>query len=660
MILPRTRFFRIVIMAGFLSTSLLVWYLFSLGQFEVIDTTRFSGDNILLFPNSFRGDILDFTNENFDLLKVRDLQGIRAKRTSDLRYQQDLQYKDHVVNIYNTAKNIKGQLSRCTNELLSQLKIRISKAELMQKSIRPMLQMIIDGIDSGNDHYLRTISPFFIDNLRQSLKEKTYWKYWTKFTGSSVFLEDYGVHFSISRIVYFKNKETLVSLVYAELYDANWKEVKYTLAVPSNDPEFESDDRIVEQKQEYTLLEFPRFIHVPFMQNEEGTEGKYFGPEDAHVTLVKNENGHEEPLLFFNLLHKSKKDVNKDDKTPESKEDSENVRSIFIAFPFQFQKGKANVEGKPEPEFNQLVYTKTFELTIPNKQREKVEKNWIPLLDSEERRQYGYDKYIYFIHRWHDLAILKCDLQGICENEFDTPQFLAAVGALRGGSQLVNVNDVIIKAGGDVARTIIPKGRQVWIGFPRAHISNCGCVTAMYRPNLAIVVRDETPDGKRVYKVSHVSSSIDFDLPVFGWDLSRPKEVCLGPNVLLSNGISLWNVESFKKIKGKLITKDYMTLMLSIGDYTIHTLHVEGLLDIVLNLDGPSLFNNTEKSMSLPDLLVLQRLVGYNSENVECAVYALTQYCATYEQMFMDFSSSHPEEVEKFINEAIKDKIDPR
>lgn len=652
----KNRAFRAMAVGSFIATSLILWYLLRydyVKSWNLITATTMTEEQFLVFPSSFDHDLKDFVYKNFDVLRVKGKVPVKARKSSDLRFQQDVEYHDHPITLYNSVKNIMGEVSRCTNELLHQFKVRISRAQLLQKNLQPMLAQLLDDIDSGKSHYLRTFSPFFLDSLRQSLKDGSYRLYWYKFTGSSVFLEEYGVHFVISRVVYSERKSRnspTVSLVYAELYDVNWKEIKCTLAVPSNNVVFDSDEEVLERSQKYATLSFPQFLPIPFMHDIEGTDGKYFGPEDVHITLVKNEAGHEEPMIIYNLLHKTFKDGKPNDEN----DNGRNTRSMFIGFPFQFQRGKVNVDGKRQPQFDKLIYTKVEELIVKGKERQKTEKNWVPFLDIEERKKYGFDRNIYIVTNWQNFAVLKCDLQGFCESDYEQAVKLDGVGALRGGSQLINLNDIILKSGGPRARSMIPDGRQIWAGFPRAHINDCGCGSLMYRPNFAVVVRDIAPSGERFYKVSHVSSSIGFDIPVTGWDLSKPTEVCEGgSNVLLSNGISLWNVESFTAKNNKVHTKDYMTLMLSVGDYTIHAVHIEGLLDNILNFDDPALFNSSGTAVPLPEVIHEDKLVGYNADNIQCALQLLGEFCRHFAQAFREYSEVAQADLAKFIEGAL-------
>lgn len=650
----RMRALRAGVIACILTTAFILWHLHKYDHVRIFESIAHYREKVILFPSSFDEDIDQYIAQHFDELQVKGMTAIRAKPRSDLSFQNTKSYHEHPVTVYSTAKNIAGKLFMCGEELRKKLLFRISGLQLFQQDIKPMLDTILHQVESGNNEYLRSISSFFIDNLKQDLETGVYGTKWYKFSGSSVFLKEYGLHYMISRVVYSpldRRDDPRLSLVYAQLFDTNWNEVKSSLVVPTNNVNNEHEVGGSKSK-EFRIISFPQIVEIPFMQEIESTDGKYFGAEDAHVSLVKNEAGHEEPMLVYNLLHKN---FFRNPKAGEPGEEEflfQNTRSMFMAFPFQQQKGKVNVDGDTHPQYDEKLYIKSAELIIKGQPRAKKQKNWVPMIDMQERERYGYDKNIYIVFSWHDFAVLKCDLRGFCGNDFEMPHVLAGIGALRGGTQMVNINDLLLTAGGDHALSKIPRGRQIWAGFPRAHIDQCGCGSLMYRPNLAIIIKDIAPSGEPLYKVSHVSSSIGFDVPVLGWDLNRPLEVCDGgPNVLLSNGISLWNVESLTEHGVRWRSKDYMTLMLSMGDYTIHAVHIEGLLDLIINLDGPALFNNQRKLVFLPDLLDAEQLIGYNSENIDCAIEQLKEFCSFYPASFEEFRERQKQGLEKFMSE---------
>ena len=67
----------------------------------------------------------------------------------------------------------------------------------------------------------------------------------------------------------------------------------------------------------------------------------------------------------------------------------------------------------------------------------------------------------------------------------------------------------------------------------------------MYRPNLVILVKDII-DDQIYYKVSHISPSLSFDIPIPGW--SEPDDLCYDLNILIPYSISKWDISSLKKL----------------------------------------------------------------------------------------------------------------
>lgn len=93
-----------------------------------------------------------------------------------------------------------------------------------------------------------------------------------------------------------------------------------------------------------------------------------------------------------------------------------------------------------------------------------------------------------------------------------------SVGPIRGGTELIPIKT--------------NTERNLWISSLRAHINNCGCGDTFYRPNFLVLER-----VNKVFKLTYLSGSITFDIPVYGFD--DVETVCRGydPNPLIPNGI---------------------------------------------------------------------------------------------------------------------------
>lgn len=671
------------------------------GAESLRQSSKLDNADQLLFPRDFKDvDIKRFVAENLHIFDIDSLshQGsktpklIRSKYKDQTSSQVKSSYKDHEFTIFDSKQNIDLDLNKC--EVLKSNKIvQIDDPVNMKTSLKNILTRVAGEIDEGSNHYLNAIAPYFIKELKQQLKHDVVNKFWYRLSGSSVWLEQYGVHLLVSRIGYSDRavrNQPIFSISYAQLFDHSWKEMMNTsLIVPSNDYANESDPLNHDPRRSYKVLAYPHIIPIPFYQDA-NSKAKYLGPEDSHASLVKNKNGYEEPLIVYNSVHRKYSPSSKDDdKDGKSRVEGYNYRSMFVCWPWQFQVGKENVDGKGNKEYDKKIYTRVMELQIKNNKRQQKQKNWVPLISHSDRVNDGYDKNLYFTYRWANFEILKCDISlnsGQCVFDYRLDPEIdpgASVGPLRGGTQMVNVNEIIATQHPKFnLEKLIPTNREIWLGFPRAHLADCGCGDRMYRPNLVVMVRDSitmTEDGKEVvkniYKTTHVSSFITFDVPIIGWDLAKPTEVCTGMNILLPNGISSWNIKSIEKKSdsNEWHSEDYMTLMFALSDFTVHRMNIKGFLSLLLKLDKPSLFLSPDenstideatekarmKDMGIPEMAVFQdpkkkyteELIGYNNDNIVCALESSTKFCAEYGKDYKSQGPSSNEDYNNFINE---------
>ncbi|KAG7661737.1 BMT3, partial [[Candida] subhashii] len=374
-----------------------------------------------------------------------------------------------------------------------------------------------------------------------------------KFAGTSVWLEEYGVHLMVSRVVFSYTGirwDPQISLLYAQVYDKNWTELHdVDLIIPIKNP--------TNLQREYKRYTFPRFMPIPFYYNSNLMTKRWYGPEDARLFLMKNEYNETEPALIFNAYHRKpvKNSISNDDKSASI--NFQMYRSMFIGFLFQFQLGKRNTDGTTDERFDHIQYNRVAELRIKSRERKEIEKNWTPIVDLKDSEN------INLIYEAEHLTILKCPLKTVykgeitCDISFNQSRLFGRMGEVRGGTELIpilNEND---------------PNKQTWIGFLRAHINDCGCGASMYRPNFIVLTR--ILDS---YKITHLSSSISFDIPVTG--SKNSSIVCdeTGPNVLIPNGISMWEVEPKTGV-------DYLTLSLSVADESNSVLHITGISSLL-------------------------------------------------------------------------------
>lgn len=464
---------------------------------------------------------------------------------------------------------------------------------------------------------------------------------WFRFGGSSVWLPQYELHYMVSRILYTPSgipNKSFVSFLYIQLFDKNWVEMdETTLTVPYEKKIMRSvtnaDGSVTEALLETKLgsreVTYPSFLPISFDVQMEVPSGKYyFGPEDPRILLRKNSLGFEEPLIVFNMKNKNL---------------VKRVMHLYLPFSNHLQV----LKKRSEP----YAY---------------VEKNWTPFIS-----KINADK-INFIYSIDPLEILTCDvetatcdfLQKALKEDFNY------VGPLRGGTQLVDLPFDNLMPDHILDKYRLPKNRNIYIGWARAHLNKCGCGESMYRPNMIILIEDYNPEEDRFYyKLSDVSEYVDFNAHVPPWtipklddngnllELAQPKE-CEGRNVLIPNSIAYWEIESVVKdttlylrkffdriptdeqiidshahkvVKNaprdstaiRLSFNDYMGVTLSAADSDVSIVHIKGLLNYILNL--PSLFDESTLVLGISKF----QPRGYDMNN-KCAMSASRKYCVKY------------------------------
>ncbi|CAK7903199.1 beta-mannosyltransferase 2 [[Candida] anglica] len=613
-----------------------------------------SAQNVI-FPRSFPvRDLEKFYSENFkDLTKLESPPAV-FKPVSASSYQNNLAplteeiinetYKDHAIEMYDGVKNLRGELEYCSTNLMQTLTLEITRDFALAPNMDEVIATLIKQIE--DEPPMKELSSFFKNGeLEKNVKDKKSGKYWLKFAGTSVWLEEYRVHFMLSRMLYLPNGEKrgqVLSLTYAQLFNENWDELKETeLIVPTNNfagthNEFDKEEA---SKQRYRTLKFPSFLPIPTYHNAKFVKGNWYGPEDPRIILIRNDAGYEEPLIIFNQYHRKIYKA-ENDREDEAKVKFKYYRSIFMTWPYQLQRGKENIDGMKNDEYDNKYYLRTAELKRTKTERLEVQKNWTPFIDPQARKNDGKggDRVIYFIYRWRNLEILKCDLTGFsgdvanCEFEYKRDKNLGSnepVGALRGGTQMLNIRDVIMNgvAGKNpkLAQPIldrIPQEKDIWVGFARAHISHCGCGSAMYRPNLAVLTRE---NGE--YKVSQLSSYMSLDVDVPGW--TNPEFKCQGrdANVLIPNGIAFWSIAHVEGRGTAMKVNDYLTLSVSVADETVQIIHIRNLLDELL-----SHTTITDKVQPLTPMLseFEENGIGFNDDVVDCAMKSSEKFCEVY------------------------------
>lgn len=151
---------------------------------------------------------------------------------------------------------------------------------------------------------------------------------------------------------------------------------------------------------------------------------------------------------------------------------------------------------------------------------------------------------------------------------------------------------------------------------------SCGCAGHFYRPNVVVMTRDKALG----YKITLISSFVAFGVPVPSWELSRNDELCYPGenNVMIPNGVSAWSLSTATDSEGKPVIQDQLALTYSISDVTIELLHIRGLINSLITSD----YDNESHEFKI--FQGNSTDVGYNDENVDCALRSSIKYCEAY------------------------------
>ncbi|CAK7902462.1 beta-mannosyltransferase 4 [[Candida] anglica] len=629
-----------------------------------------TSDKLVVFPTEFHESDLKkaYTSTFGDIPKGSKLIRYSYQSQDILSHQfksvphnsfneKGSNFSPYTMTFFNSFTNIESEMDQCS-KLENDVEFDVSKSQFLDTTLHDIIKQFRDD----NSAYYQEIKPIWGETIDKQLEEGSIDQYWFRLAGSSVWLAQYGVHFMVSRVLYSAEKVRNVpniSFLYIQLFNENWQELTNTeLIVPTNDPYRANDPHLdTEDFIHYYKFKAPGFLPVAHYVND---MTRFYGPEDPRILLVKNKLGYEEPLVVFNAFHRKVKGIETDGEGT-SKYSFETYRSMFMCWPWQFQFGKKNVDGISNENTDMNLYSRVHELRRKGAERMKTQKNWTPFVSYDDRIQNGeYDSHVYFIYRWINLEILKCDVSDLT---FDQPSQCtfayrmdenlaidAPVGAMRGGTQMVNVVELLhdtYRNQIDIVEPIIesiPPNREIWIGFARAHLTYCGCGKDMYRPNFAVMIRE---DDK--FKIHTISSFSSFNIEVFGWDMSQPDVSCDddGPSALIPNGISSWYISTESSKKDGII--DFLTMSFSVSDYTVQIIHLKGVLRALLTLDK----KNPNKLFGHGGSVE----IGYNDDNINCALEESKHFCSLYGDVFNEkMNPNNNEEEEKKKEEDEKKK----
>ncbi len=339
-----------------ISTSSLVQVEESLDPIEVSDEIKKHDRKVVIFPSNFQSannKLADFLTEAF---------GQRLNKGDIVYKNRDTYELPQTVYTWNTI-DLFQSIGEKDNLKCEKIPLNFEISKIYNKNAD--LYKILRDFKNENSFYYKEVSVFFPD-LGKQLRERTIEKHWFQLIGSSVWLEQYGVHLMISRVIYTKtgNKvQPVISLSYVQAFDRNWTELKnVTLVVPDSG------------KAKFKTVSYPSFIPIPVYHNVNQQRGKFYGVEDPRIMLIKNKEGYEEPLIVYNSFNRSPPNANYLEEIKNLVK-LDTYRSIFMAWIWRTQLGKSNV-GLLLPDLattDDHKYVKVKELSLPNKKRPKTD-----------------------------------------------------------------------------------------------------------------------------------------------------------------------------------------------------------------------------------------------------------------------------------------------
>lgn len=444
-------------------------------------------------------------------------------------------------------------------------------------------------------------------------------KRWYQFGGSLVWLEKEQCYVMFSRVIYSTDNDrarSRLSLVRAQAFDKDWNELKgkripYIDVDRPKDIELElhnvgkelglsdcdilssdalaydacivdnAKNRLQAEKRRERIISkyymtYPTILEIPF-----NPDGDQRGPEDPKIILRKTKD-FEEPVVVFNLF------------------DTDTERRTMMAY-------------MPHRKVEPLIKFK-----ISGRDQQGVEKNWTPFFHQNLHDSSVSRGFIHFIYTFSPLEILECSLNdGYCDIVFEAETLKITdgnrFGGIRGGTQFIPLPDILPTV----------KGQQIWIGFPKQHISACGCASDYYRPMFSILVEH---DG--VYSQELVVPAIGFDMEIISWDLKGTN--CKDTNILSPNSIGYWEVVSQNPQTKEY--EDYLTLTMSESDINTKVVTLKGMLNFILGIYREKKILNKFEISEKADSIIGQTL--------KCLVRSAYEGCREY-------GLSHPNDLDE-------------
>lgn len=557
--------------------------------------------------------------------------------------------------------------------------VEINSRRTLPGNLTRILELMVEEHDQYQDPFYKYIRHLVLTHTRAELAANVVNTFWFRLSGSSVWLKDYNVHFVVSRFLLADKRDRLnpkVSFLLAQVFDENWKELQdVRLVFPSNSLDEEEEPTFKVDGQHFYSYRFPRILPVPF---DSGSDERTLGSEDPRLILIRNKNGHDEPVAIFNSRYDQS--TEKEEGKEEAKEQKVTIRAMFMAFPFQITRGKKHLAQIPEPKTDNIIFTRSLELQLDHKNKPNINKNWSPMVGYAEREANGgYDKNLYFATNLENLEIVRCTLDTAdCAALFKKQS--GGVGPLRGGTPFYNLNSLLRNQKDIPLHKLLPSGREVFFAFARAHLSHCGCGIHFYRPNMVVLVMDRASYGaaqtngdrveasKYFFRQLYVSDFMSLHVPIDPWYVEDPYGMCEGTNALIPNGISSWTLNSLKEQDGKWVADDRMLLLFSVSDFSVDRVDMKGVLNMLLNLDSnlaflpPPSAEGRKHEITVPLLgpegTLIEELMGQSRKNIDCAIDSSKKFCTAFTREQELFRNEKPMVDKTEENEKYKEKME--
>ncbi|ODV60751.1 glycosyltransferase family 91 protein [Ascoidea rubescens DSM 1968] len=582
--------------------------------------TNFIPYNFTLFKNPFNINFL----KNYQISQLINFNPVLFDCNS-------------ISNNYDVYNHNYGKKYNKNNFLISYPKKKISLSSKSQylNDLKIFKSQIINSV------YSDLLSPleFKKDYTTRNLK-----KSWYQYGASSIFFKKNDLFLLTNRIVYSdteKRSFARSSFLSFQIYDKNWNQLysknnKHLYCFVNPD------------LSNLKCFKAPAILDIPFYFELNQTS-RFFGPEDPRILIKKtyynfynNQENRtlidsielEEPIIIYNKMTNHTFDY---------------YRLIHAFLPFQ---------------------NKEITFTFNKQANTEIEKNWQPFFNSKNiidvylennendrnNPTHFTNGYINFIYSIDPLEILLCSLNtGICNFQFQDNIYW--------NSKKLSVDpvpdneNILFNSVVNNDKISAMRDYNIFIGFPRTHIDDCGCCKVTYRPSFIVLLNLK---NSSTYQINSISSSLDFNIDVLNWKLAEQLDSCIGfQNVLIPNSISYWdifnnsisivekqkniinssnseldtNIESKSELE--LEFDDYMGLMLTEADYSNVLIHIRGFLKFLINeLDffkkqpQHKLANSTDGLSNEEAQNVLKKI---NSNLlVQCALEDSKRYCSEY------------------------------